>query len=87
MYAEITPKTSPVLWWPQKTFIISPYPKNIYFCENQKNIYNQNFKPKIGPSLRIYENIRDPSPDTIPWGPCVLSMSKIKYLWLKRYYF
>ena len=33
-------------------------PKNIHFSENPQNIEIQNFEPKNGPSIRMYENIR-----------------------------
>ena len=59
---EMTPKYSPILWWPQKLSTKSPYPKNIYFSENPKNIEIQNFEPKKWPEPTYVWNIRVPSP-------------------------
>ena len=58
----MTPKYSPILWWPQKKYPQNPYtPKNIYFSENPKK-YSKFWTQKIGPSLRMYGNIRAPPP-------------------------
>ena len=66
-YIEITPKTSPILGWPQKNIHKIFRPKKIFFfLKTPKNIEIQNFyPPKNGPSLRMCENIRVPPP---PWG-------------------
>ena len=57
----MTPKYSQILWWPQKTFAKSSYPKNYFFLKTPKNIEIQNFEPKKKDlSLRMYENIRVP---------------------------
>ena len=45
----MTSKYNPILWWPQKIFIKSSYPKNIYFSENPQKYWNSKFNPKKWP--------------------------------------
>ena len=70
----MTPKYSPILWWPLKISKKSSYPK-YHFSENHKNNEIQNFgRKKNDPSLRVYENIKEPPGDG--------SVFEVIYPWL-----
>ena len=68
------PKVVQFVMTPKKIILISPYPKNYLFFWNAKTIDIQNFEPKNGPSLRLYENTIVPL--TPPLRPSILSTSK-----------
>ena len=57
---EMTPKYSPILWWPKKISTKSSYPPKIFiFLRTPKDIEIQNFEPQENDTtLRMYENIR-----------------------------
>ena len=60
---ETIPKYSPVLRWPTKIPLKYLHtPKNIFFFLKIPKNEIQNFEPKNGAGLRIYENIRVPPP-------------------------
>ena len=62
---EMTPKYSPILWWPPKISTKSSYPKNYLFFWKPPKILKFRIlnPPKNDLSLRMYENIRvSPAP-------------------------
>ena len=57
----MTPKFSPILWWPIKTIHRIFTPQKIFiFWKPQKILIFKILNPKNDPSLRMYENIRVP---------------------------
>ena len=58
----MTPKYSPILWWLLKISNKSSYPK-IIFLKITKIMKFKTSDAKNDPSLRVYENIKEP-----PWG-------------------
>ena len=70
-YIEKTPKTSPILSWPQKISTKSSYPQNINISETPQNNVIQKFKPKKkkkkkkNPSLRMYQTVSEPPPPLV----------------------
>ena len=76
VYLEMSPKNSPVLWWPQiniHNFIIHVPQKSIHFSENLKDIEIKNFEPKQCPSLYMILESEGPrvrvSPASLRCGP------------------
>ena len=66
----MTPKYSPILWWPQKKYQIFISPKNIRFSENPKNIEIQNFEPKTElTNVWKYQCTPPPPPPLGFWEP------------------
>ena len=56
---EMTPKYSPILWWPKKISTKSLYPpKKFIFLKPPKILKFKILNPKNDPSVRMYENIR-----------------------------
>ena len=65
---DLTPKYSPILWWPPKISTESSYQKKIFiFLKTPKNIEIQNFQPKKWPKpTYVWKYQSTPPPP--PWG-------------------
>ena len=67
---EMTPKYSPILWWPQKNIHKTFIPPKIFILlKTQKILKFKILNQKNDPSLRMYENIR------VPHLPLLLGVS------------